>query len=441
MTEELADATSAEPDAPGAGAVERKSAPRRTYMLVLLLAALSVSYADRSVINVLVPSIKAEFQLADWQLGLLGGAAFALLYSAAALPLAKLADRVNRINILSIAIAVWSVMTTLSGAATSFVQMLLIRAGVGVGEAAGHPLSQSLIADVYEPRKRATALAIYSSGTAIGTFLGLMIGGWITQWYGWRAAFFVLGLPGLLLAVLIKLTVREPRRGLSEHLKDSDARSTVMEVLRLVRTRPTFIHVVAGNAVAAIGAFGEALWLPSFLVRSHGMSVGQVGTLLGGAFLVAGLISQIGGARLADLLGRNDARRSLAAPALIITIGLPVHMAAFLVGPTWLAVLLLFFGHVAASPYPGPVYSAIQGVVGLRQRAVAAAILLVVVNFIGMGLGPLLVGGLSDALKSALGSDSLRVALILIAVTRLWAGLHFYLASRSLVRDVARRPA
>jgi MFS family permease len=264
------------------------------------------------------------------------------------------------------------------------------------------------------------------------------------QDYGWRAAYVVFGGAGLVLGFLLVLTLREPQRGQAEGsapLGDQvDGQPSLRAVWKLARTRPSFFHVIVGNSLTAFASFGTSAWMPSFLVRSHDLSIAQAGAVLAPILLVSGTVSQIAGGWLSDRLGRRDVRLTLVAPAVIVLIGVPIEIAALLVEDTALCLVLFFIGNMSVGPFAGAVMSTVQGVAGLRQRTMAAALLITIVGLIGAGLGPWLNGLISDALGTRYGSDSLRMAMAVILTFRLWAAVHIYIAGRHLAADFARRP-
>jgi MFS family permease len=420
------------------------SAPsrRRHLTLALLFLVMALSFADRTLINVALPGLKSEFRLSDGELGFLAGLAFSLINVIFALPIAKWADRTSRSMVLTLSLAVWSLVTASTAACASYAQMVVARMGLGLAEAGGSSPAHSIIADLYRPSQRAMALAIYNSGSGLGGFIGLALGAVLIQAHGWRGAYLVFGVAGLVLAILFRLVLREPPRGLAESAATPApvAAASMREVVKLALTRPSFCHVVAGNALNGFATFGASAWMPSFLIRSHGLGVAEAGAILAPIMLISGTISQVGGGWLSDRFGRRDLRLTLIAPALVMLIGVPLEIGALLVEGTALCLMLFFLGNMSVGPFAGAVMSTVQGVAGLRQRTMAAALLLTVVGLVGAGLGPWLNGLVSDALGRRLGADSLRWAMALILLFRLWAAAHIYLASRHVAADFARRP-
>lgn len=412
----------------------------RAFILGTLLVTYAVNFIDRNILAILLPQIRDEFSLADWQLGMLGGIAFALFYSTLGLPIASWADRSNRVTIISIAVTVWSIMTALSGMATSFIMLLLARIGVGIGEAGATPPSHSIIGDLYTAEKRASAIAIYTMGTSIGGFLGLIIGGWVAEYYGWRTAFMVVGFPGVLLAIFIKLTLKDPPRGMSENRAQPKEPASIREVASLLWSRPTFRHLSMGAALAAIISYGNGLWLPSFITRSFGMSLGLVGTYLAIIGLFGGLIGVYLGGVLSDYLAKRDQRWWMWVPAAGALLGVPFAVVAYLTSNVWVSLVFLFIPGMMASTFPGPSYATTQRLVGLNMRATASAFVLFIVTMIGLGLGPFIIGLISDALTAQFGIEALRYSLLITLLFKVWSAVHFFLAGKTIANDLERAP-
>lgn len=412
----------------------------RSYFLALLVISYTVNFMDRQLLSILLEPIKHDLNLADWQLGALGGITFALFYVTLGLPIAKLSDRYNRLNILTIAITCWSVATAACGLATNFLQMMFARIGVAVGESAGTPPSYSMISDVYPPEKRATATGIYLTGTSIGTGLGLLVGGWASQIWGWRAAFFIVAVPGVLLAVLMKLTLKEPPRGLSENRVPEGEASTVLGVVRLLSTRTTFLAMAVASGIAAFSGYAMALWLPSFFIRSHGLSIGEAGTWLALANIVSGIIGAILGGMAADKLGKNNRRWLVLVPCCAMMLSAPLAYFSFTIGSTLIALIGTTVTLTLYHSWAPPIYAAAQNMVGLRMRAVTVSLLLFCINLIGLGFGPPVIGAISDYFNQTVGSESLRYALMLTGPIFGVSGALFYIASRTLERDLDQAP-
>lgn len=411
----------------------------RGYVLALLCTVYVFNFTDRQILAILLQSIKQEFSLSDTQLGLLGGFAFAVFYTTLGIPLAKLADRKSRRTILAVCVATWSAMTALCGLATGFVSLLLARIGVGIGEAGGSPPSHSLISDYFPPEKRGAALGIYSMGLSGGILVGLLAGGWINQFYGWRMAFFIVGLPGILLALVLRLTLRDPPRGYSENRIASRDTPTALETLRHLWRRRSFRHIPLAAGLYTFAAYGGAMWAPSFFMRSHGMTSGEVGTWLALIYGLAGAAGTFFGGYFCDRLSNatGDQRWYMWLPGAAIFVSVPFVFAVYLSPSPVPALLFLIVPYFLSHMWLGPAYAMTQGLAGLRMRAMAAAIFLFINNIIGLALGPWAVGILSDLLSGRFGIHSLRYALLGVTVVMsMWAAVHFLLAARTLREDL-----
>jgi MFS family permease len=411
----------------------------RRYALGLLAVVYAFNFTDRQILAILLQPIKEEMLLSDTQLGLLSGIAFALFYVTLGIPIARLADRYNRVNIISISVFLWSLMTALSGLAANFTQLLLARIGVGVGEAGCTPPAHSLISDYFSHEKRSSALGVYSLGLPLGGFFGILSGGWIAQLYGWRMAFLVVGLPGLLLALLVKLTIREPARGLADGREPETSKPPpVKEVLAFLWQRKTFIHITLATSLLAFTGFSAGSWIPPFLIRSHGMGLGEIGTWLALLSVTAGVAGTLGGGFLGDRLARRDLRWYLWLPVIFMLAGVPFSIAGLLVENKYLALSLWVLPTISYYVYVGPVMALIQRMAGLRIRAMSVAVFFFCTNLIGMGCGPLVVGYVSDATNRFFGDDSLRYSLMIGAVFVIWASVHYLIAAGTVSSDLAR---
>lgn len=412
----------------------------RTYALVLLTVVYTANYVDRQILSILLEPIKVDLSLSDTQLGLLF-TTFGIFYATLGLPIAMLADRTNRRNVITAAMTIFSGMTAACYFVTSFWQLMVARILVGVGEAGSSPPSHSMIADMYEPKTRATALAIFSLGVNIGIFIGFLVGGYVAAWYGWRVAFLVVGLPGLALAVLVRLTLKEPPRGHSEgRVSGGDAENapTIGEVLRFLLSQPSFRHIAIGATLVSFVGYGAVAWLPPFLIRSHGMSVGDVGLALSLIIGISGGLGTFGAGVLADRLGQKDVRWYMWVIAIAGAATFPFGFAVYLVDDLSLALGLFIVPAAAGSLYLGPSLAMTQGLARLKMRAAASALLLFILNIIGLGLGPQAVGIVSDLLEPSYGAESLRYALLAMTPLGLWGALHFLLAAKSLSSDLER---
>lgn len=414
------------------------SAAYRGYVLGLLLAVYVVNFIDRSIVNILLQPIKQELQPSDTALGFLSGVAFAIFYATLGLPIARWADRGVRRDIIALALALWSGMTVLCGLARTFPQLALARIGVGVGEAGCSPPAHSILSDYYPPEQRGTAFATYALGIPIGTAFGFLLGGWMTETLGWRAAFMLAGAPGLALAVVVRLTLREPPRGMSEARRDTGPAPDLGQVMRSMWCLVSFRHLAAAATLHAFVGYGVAAWNAAFLMRSHGMSIGEVGTWLAGIGIVFGGLGTFLGGLLADRLAPRDVRWALWVPGISTLIAVPFSVAFYLWPDVRVALAIagipVFFGAM----YLGPTFSITQALAPLRMRAVASAFMLFLLNLIGLGLGPQIVGIASDLLAPRLEAESLRGALALVVIFNLWSGAHYFLGARTLRADLTR---
>ncbi len=410
----------------------------RRYVLGILLVVYTFNFIDRQILSILLESIKKDLMLTDQALGFLAGFAFAAFYATLGIPMALWADRGNRRNLIAVALALWSAMTAACGLAQNFVHLALARVGVGIGEAGCSPPSHSIISDYYPAHQRATAIGIYALGIPFGVMFGLFVGGRINELFGWRQAFFLVGLPGLALALLVRFTIPEPRRGLSDARADRGEQPGIMETLRFLRRRPAFLHLSFGAALACFIGYGFIMWFPSFLIRSHHMKTSDVGLWLGLLIGVVGGLSMYVGGVLADRFSTRDTRWSAWIVTVANLIGLPFGVAAYLVDNPYWALVLFIPPVVAANFWQATTLAQAQSIVRLRMRAQTSAILLFIANIIGLGAGPWAIGVVSDLLAPRYGADSLRYSLLGFSVIGLGVAWHFYQAGKYLQADLAR---
>jgi MFS family permease len=416
----------------------------RRYVLGLLVVVYVFNFIDRQILSILAEDMRKDLGFNDAQLGLLTGFAFALLYTIVGIPIGYWADSGTRRTIVSLALFVWSLMTALTGAAQSFGQLLATRVGVGIGEAGGSPPSHSILSDLFPPERRATALAIYSLGIPIGAGLGLLFGGWLAHFYGWRQAFVMVGLPGVFLALLVRLTVQEPVRGASETSAAlaSDERETLGTVLGFLMRLPSFLNMSFGASLHALYGYAAAGFVPVFLIRVHHLDKTQVSNLLGPITILVGALGTFLGGFVSDRIAARDARWYMLVPAAASAIGIPFAFLFYLWPDPYIAILLSVPGSLLGGVYLGPTFAMTQALVRPKMRALASAILLFIINLIGLGLGPTLVGFLSYKLQPTYGDESLRYALLWVVVGGAsWATLQYLLAGRTLARDLQAKHA
>ena len=418
-------------------------ASRKTayYTLVVLTIVYSFNFIDRQLLAILQEAIKADLGLSDGQLGLLTGFAFAAFYVIAGIPIARWADRSNRRDIVALSLFLWSFMTAISGFVQNYTQLLLARIGVGIGEAGGSPPSHSMISDIFRPSERASAIGFYSMGVSIGILFGFLAGGWLNEFFGWRVAFLVVGAPGILLAIFVRFTVAEPVRGLNEQRQDNPVPVPLTDVLSLLWSRRSFRHMAIGAGLNAFAGYSTSNWTASFMIRSHGMSTGELGTWLALTIGLGGAVGVFCGGLLADRLGSRDQRWYMWLPALAGFICVPFMALIYLAPGAYTALLLGIVPGILFNVYLGNTIATTHGLVGLRMRALSSAILFLILNTIGLGLGPWTTGMLSDYLQPTLGLESLRYAMLyVLPAIMFWSACHFYLAARSLREDLAAAP-
>ena len=411
----------------------------RRYALGVLVVVYTFNFIDRQILAILLPAIKAEFAVGDKVLGFLAGPAFAILYATLGIPIAFLADRSNRRNLIALALAIWSGMTALSGMASNMVQLVLARIGVGIGEAGCSPPAHSMIADYYPPESRSTAMGLYTLGISGGIMIAYVAGGWVAENIGWRQAFFIVGVPGLVLALIVRFTIQEPVRGTSENRSDSGDRPGLIAVSKFLLSRRSFLHMATGAGLASFSGYAFLSFYPSFLIRSFSMSLSTIGVYLGLILGIAGGLGFAGGGFIADKIGQKSHRLALRAIAISLigawVFTFPVYLASSAQDSLMFFVVPAIFSNV----YLATTFAQTQSLVPLRMRAVASALILFLINIVGLGLGPLLAGILSDYLSHSYGNESLRYSLLIIgAVLTPWTALHYFMAGNYIERDLAR---
>jgi predicted MFS family arabinose efflux permease len=417
---------------------DRKDHRYRWLVLVVLTIVYTFNFVDRQILVILQEPIKAELGLSDAQLGVLTGFSFALIYVCAGIPIAWLADRSNRKNIIAGSLALWSGMTALSGMVGSYSQLVLARLGVGLGEAGGSPPAHSMISDYFPPEKRGTALSFYTAGIYLGILFGFAGGGYIAETFGWRNAFFIVGVPGVFFALIVLFVVREPLRGRWD-LGQTVKKSSLNETMSTLKQRKAFWWIAFGCAMTSFVAYGNGNFYPSYLMRSHGFSVAEVGFALGLVSGVAGAIGTFMGGYLADRLGQEDKRWYVWIPIIGNCLAIVPMTYAILSTDSTLLLLVLFPANVLNSLYLGPSIAMCQALVSPAMRAMASAVLFFILNMIGLGLGPVVVGLLSDSFATVFGENNLRYAMLCALTLGLSGTACFVMAARCLLVDLKQQ--
>lgn len=435
---------------------------------MLLVLVYTFNFIDRTIVATLGQAIKVDLKITDAQLGLLQGLAFAIFYTTLGIPLARLAERVSRVNLIAVCLALWSGMTALCGTAANYTQLFLYRMGVGIGEAGCSPPAHSLITDLYHARARATALSIYSLGIPLGTMFGAMAGGWIADELGWRQAFLVVGLPGVLLAVIFKWVVREPPRGLADGVvaQPAAAPPPLGDVVRRLFGSASFVHILTGATLIGFVGYGTGTFTQPYFHRAFGLSYTQVGLifgLIGGTAAAAGTVL---GGLASDWAGRRALRWYAIIPAVSVLLAAPGYMLAYTRETPGIAVAFMVVPMLLHYVYIGPTLGVMHNLVGPRMRATATALFFFIVNLVGLGAGPYVNGRLNDyfaerafqganfaqscpgGLAPAGSDESLvlecanagvlgtRAGIVLMSAVLVWAALHYFLAARTLRQDL-----
>ena len=412
----------------------------RWYALAALTLVYITNFVDRQILSILLQDIKEAFDVSDTALGFLSGFSFAIFYATLGIPIALRADRGNRRNIIAIALTIFSVMTTLCGFAVSFVQLALARIGVGIGEAGTSPPSHSIIADLFPPKERATAMGIFAVGVNIGIMIGFFAGGWLRDLYGWRIAFMAVGTPGIVIAIFVRLWLKEPERGASEgrEVITAEEPPSLLSAAKNFLSVPSIRHISLGAALNSFVGYGSVTWMPSFLERSYGTASSDIGLYLALIIGIGGGVGTFLGGYIADRLAGRDMRWNLWVPAVGIAFGLPFTFGVFLTYTEMSSLLFFIFPAMVGTIYLGPALAMVQALVPLRMRTVSSAFLLFIINIIGMGLGPQVVGILSDLLTDRFAQESMRYALFIAGFMNVWSAIHFFLGSRTLRADLDR---
>ena len=467
----------------------------RKYILGILLSVYIFNFIDRTIINILTEPIKQSFGVEDWQMGLLGGPAFAILYTFVGIPIARFSEKHHRVWIIAGSVALWSLMTALCGFATSFIALFIFRIGVSIGEAGCSPPANSLIADYFVPAERSTAVSVYALGIPLGGMVAYVFGGYIVgnldgpivgamlsswnwtwavnalDWQnieGWRVAFVVVGVPGIIVAMIVKMTIKEPPRGYTDPAEMQNREQVgFREVLKILAKKPAYWHVTMGVTIASFVNYGVGQFFVSFLIRTHEMSLFDASVKIAMALAVMAAIGTYMSGYLADKYATRFPKALALIPMFALLGVIPMHVTGYLAESLWVAVPLMMVGQMLLYTYLCPLYAVPSGVVDSRMRATAVAVTLFIVNLLGYGLGPPLIGGLSTILNATFlsgldpaltleackasnlavatqaacdsaSADGLRWSMVLFKCLYLWAIFHFYMASRTIQRDMGR---
>jgi predicted MFS family arabinose efflux permease len=415
---------------------DTRSGVRATLWILLIVYVFN--FIDRQIVNILAEPIAKDLKLSDTQIGLMTGLAFALFYTVLGLPIARYADRpgTSRPRLIAVALAIWSAMTALCGLAQNFAQLLLARIGVGVGEAGCTPAAHSLISDLVPKERRASALGFYALGIPIGTVLGMIIGGQLVDVLGWRQAFMIVGLPGVAMALIVWLVLKDPRLGTRQSAAAVPKALATREAIRSILSSRAMVLLLIAASSAAFLSYGKVTWATIFFQRTHGLTPGQVGLWFGIVNGLGGILGTWLSGRIADRYGAQKRQHVLTAAALGMLFVAPTAVWGYSASDWRWALVILFFPTFLGSLYYGPTYSSVQGLVTPQARALASAVLLFFQNLIGLGLGPLLFGMLSDSLKPSLGGESVQWVLYIASVMSLIPAFFFWRCSLRLDEEL-----
>ncbi len=416
------------------------TAIRRWYIVGVLTLVYIFNFIDRQIISVLQEPMRVELGLSDTQLGLLQGLTFALFYVTMGIPLARWADVGVRRNVVALAVGTWSVMTALCGVAQNFVHLLVARIGVGIGEAGGSPPSHSIISDLFPPGRRALPLAVNSSGITFGVFVAYVFGAWVSDNFGWRVVFIALGIPGVLLALFVLFTVGEPPRGQFDGPDGDHHPPSMLSVIKQLFASKTFVHLSLAAAMHAFVGYGVAAFLVSHYVRSFAIPVDDISRValpLGFIIGLGGMVGNFMGGYLSDRMSPRDARWAMWIPAIANVLTVPFAAVAILSRDFYFSLAMYVIPLTFAYIYLGPTLATTHALVQPRMRAMASAVLFFIVNLIGLGFGPTMVGAISDALIPGYGTDSLRYAIVLTFLFNIWSAVHYWYASKHMRTELA----
>ena len=415
--------------------------PYAYYVLAVLFVVYVFNFIDRQILAILLQPIKEDLQVSDTAMGFLTGFAFAVFYAVAGLPLARVADRWVRRSLIAISIATWSLMTAASGLARNFTDLAVARIGVGIGEAGCTPPAHSLLSDYFPPEKRATVLALYACGIYTGVGLGFWLGGWINDAFGWRVAFMVIGLPGVAMAILVRLTVREPPRGMSERPRGigerqhvDDRTYSLGETWRFLTRLPSGRRISLAASFQAFVGYGLGAWIPAFFIRLHGMTTGELGLWLSWITGIGGALGAFSGGWLADKWTQRQPKARTYISLVGALLSIPFIIGALIIEDTTLALLSFFPANVFGTMWLGPAGSIVQDLAPPAMRATASAVFIFILTMIGLGAGPQTVGILNDVIGTP---DAIRYSLLGVAVsTSLISAVFFWLTGKTLEQDI-----
>jgi MFS family permease len=410
--------------------------PLRYYMLLMLSLVMMMSVIDRRIIEILISSIKRDLVLSDAELGFLGGLPFALVYATLCIPAARLGDNWSRGKVVGLAISFWSVATMLCGVAQNFVQLCLARVGVGAGEACGAPSGQALVGDLFPRKGRATAMSLYLAAVPVGTSIGYVVGAWALKHFDWRSAFLIVGIPGLIIGPMMLLTFPKIPKGMADGATVDRKPPPFLATIRELWSIGALRYILIGASLQSFVAAGIQFWIPTFMERTHHISGLALGTGLALATGPGSLIGHLAGGPILDLLGRRDVRRQILLPIVTVVVGGSCAAAAFLVPVDYVYLSLglqIFFNGMFAAP----LYAIVQTLAPAVSRATAAALLVFLINIVGLGAGPWLLGQMSDLLQPQFGAEALRTALLIATGAAIPAAIAYFWAGLTYRKDVA----
>lgn len=413
----------------------RYSTRDRAFLTVALMLVSMSSFMDRFVLSILLEPLATEFGLSDTQLGILSGFAFVFLYASLGIPVARWADRGNRRTIIQLSVVAWSAMTVLCGLAQSYWQLLVARLGVGIGEAGTLPPSHSLIGDLFAPDSRSTPLAFFTLGSSAGIAVGMMGGGYLAAEHGWRMAFIAVGAPGLLLALLVQLMVREPRLQGATLVRPVAPEKNLRAAVAVLLGKRSYRHLVLGLTVYFFVVGGGVLFMPSHLIRALGVPIDTVGFYFGLVTFLSAATGALIGGRLVDSLSKRDPRWMVRSTTICMVVVIPFFVGYMLTGSFTVAMVCYGVAWAVLTVGFPPIFASVQAVAGPSRRATAVAFQMLVATLLGHGLGPVAAGAISDALEPSLGVESLRYGLIVVFGLLLWAAAHFWRAERTFIED------